>query len=65
MAAIASLFQALWPGILGAVMAGLVVCLSLRDVTRSSSHLVALKWPAEPNESTGNEAGAPGRRLEG
>ena len=65
MAAIASLFRALWPGILGAVMTGLVIYLSLRDVTRSRSHLVVLKWPAELNESTGNEAGAPGQRLEG
>jgi hypothetical protein len=65
MAAIASLFSALWPGILGAVMTGFVIYVSLRDVTRSRGQLVVLKWPAELHESTGREVGAPGRRLEG
>jgi hypothetical protein len=65
MAAIDSLFGALWPGILGAVMTGLVIYLSLRGMARSRGHLVVLKWPAELSESTGQESGAPRQRLEG
>jgi hypothetical protein len=53
-----------WPGILGAVMTGLVIHLSLRDMTCSRSHLVVLKLRAELSESTGQEAGTPSQRLE-
>ena len=65
MVAIESLFSTLWPGILGAVTTGVVIYLSLRDVTRSRSPLVVLQWPAELNEPTGHEAGGPSQRLEG
>ena len=65
MAPTISLFQTVWPGILGAITTGLVIYLSLRGVTRSRGHLVVLKWPAELNESNGHEAGGPSQRLEG
>jgi hypothetical protein len=48
MAAMASIFIALWPGVLGAVATAILVYLSLRG----------LKWPAEGDGSTGQEAGA-------
>ena len=65
MAAMASLFSELWPGILGAAMTAFVVYLALRGVTRPRNHLVVLKWRAEPSESTGREAGERNQRLEG
>lgn len=65
MEAIASLFGALWPGILGAVMTAFVIYLSLRDATRSRRSLVVLKWPFELSEPPSSEAGAPGQRLQG
>jgi len=59
-----ALFQAVWPGILGAIVTGFVIHLSLRDVTRSRSHRVVLKLGAELSESTAHEAGTPIQRPE-
>jgi hypothetical protein len=47
------------------VMTGLVIWLSFRGVTRSRSHLMVLKWPAELHGTSVHEVGAPSQRLEG
>jgi hypothetical protein len=45
----ASVLVALWPGILGAVMTGFLIYLSLRGVG-PHSHLTGLQWRAELDE---------------
>jgi hypothetical protein len=63
MAAMASLIGVVWPAIVGAAVAGILIYLSLRGVAGSHTDVARLKWPAEVDGSTGQEAGAPSQRL--
>jgi hypothetical protein len=64
MAAIGSVLGGLWPGILGAIMTGLVIYLSLRRV-RPRRRLSVLQWRAELDEPIRQERGRVNRPLEG
>ena len=63
MAAMASVIGLVWPAILGAAATGILIYVSLRGVAGSRTHLAGLKWPADVDASTGQEANAPSQRL--
>lgn len=55
MAAIASIADAVWPGILGAVATGVLIYLSLLGFD-APPRAVVLEWPTELDEPTWKQA---------